>query len=128
MGCKRESTAKEVYNLIGKKLTLHNEAEPPFEYLGLVDSFDGYDVLQTRDYIKVSAESYIRRLLKAHNWDNPSPHESSKKPKPPIHSDDITALFTLESGPKENTPEHKELENRMAKFEERLQEVEIIVD
>jgi len=113
MGCKSESTAKEVYGLIGKKLKLHNEAESPFEYLGLVDSFDGYDVLQTRDYIKVSAESYIRRLLKAHNWDNPSPNESSKKPKPPIHSDDITALFTLESGPKENTPEHKELENRM---------------
>ena len=40
------ATAKSVYAKIGTKLTLHNEAEAPFEYLGLVDSFDGYDVLQ----------------------------------------------------------------------------------
>jgi len=72
---------KRVYAKIGTKLTLHNEAEAPFEHLGLVVSFDGYDVLQTRDYIKLSAESYIRRLLKAHGWDNPSPRESSNKLK-----------------------------------------------
>jgi len=46
LGCRQESTAKSVYAKIGTKLTLHNEAEAPFEYLGLVDSFDGYDVLQ----------------------------------------------------------------------------------
>jgi len=66
LGCHQESTAKSVCSEIGAKLTLHNETEAPFEHLGLVDSFDGYDVLQTRDYIKLSAESYIRRLLKAH--------------------------------------------------------------
>jgi len=82
LGCRQESTAKRVYSNIGAKLTLHNEAEAPFEYLGLVNSFDGYDVLQTCDYIKLSAESYIQRLLKAHGWDNPSPSESSNKPKP----------------------------------------------
>jgi len=73
LGCHQESTAKSVYSKIGAKLTLHSEAEAPFEYLGLVDSFDGYDVLQTRDYVKLSAESYILCLLKAHGWDNPSP-------------------------------------------------------
>jgi len=66
LGCHQESTAKSVYAEIGTKLTLHNEAEAPFEHLGLVDSFNGYNVLQTRDYIKLSTESYIRRLLKAH--------------------------------------------------------------
>jgi len=75
-----------------------------------VDSFGGYDVLQTRDYIKLSAESYIRRLLKAHGWDNPSPRESSNKPKPPLHESDIANLFKLGAGPVENTPEHKALE------------------
>jgi len=62
LGCRQESTAKSVYSDIGAKLTLHNEAEAPFEYLGLVDSADGYDVLETRDYIKLSAESYIRPI------------------------------------------------------------------
>ena len=95
---------------LSAKLTLHNEAEAPFEYLGLVDSFDGYDVLQTRDYIKLSAESYIRRLLKAHGWDNPSPRETSNKPKPPWHESNVANLFKLAAGLVENTPEHKALE------------------
>jgi len=110
LGCHQESTAKSVYSEIGAKLTLHNEAEGPFEYLGLVNSFDGYDVLQTRDYIKLSAESCIRRLLKAHGWDNPSPRESSNKPKPPLHESDVANLFNLAAGPVKNTPEHKALE------------------
>jgi len=57
LGCCQQSTAKSVYADIGTKLTPHNEAEAPFKHLGLVDSFDSYDVLQTRDYIKLSAES-----------------------------------------------------------------------
>jgi len=110
LGCRQESTAKSVYSDIGAKLTLHNEAEDPFEYLGLVDSFDGYDVLQTCDCIKLSVESYIRRLLKAHGWDNPSPRESSNKLKPPLHESDVANLFNLAAGPVENAPEQKALE------------------
>jgi len=109
LGCCQESTAKSVYSDIGAKLTLHDEAEAPFEYLDLVDSFDGCNVLQTCDYIKLSAESYIRRLLKAHGWDNPSPRKSSNKPKPPLHESDVANLFNLAAGPVENTPEHKAL-------------------
>jgi len=109
LGCHLESTAKSVYSNIGTKLTLHNEVEAPFEYLGLVDSFDGYDTLQTCDYIKLSAESYIRRLLKAHGWDNPSPRELSNKPKPPLHESNVANLFNLAAGLVENTPEHKAL-------------------
>jgi len=107
--CHQESTAKSVYSNIGAKLTLHNKAEAPFEHLGLVDSFDGYDVLQTCDYIKLSAEFFIRRLLKAHGWDNPSPRKSSNKPIPQLHESDVANLFNLAAGPVENTPEHKAL-------------------
>jgi len=95
---------------MSSRIHSQNEAEAPFEYLGLVDSFDGYDVLQTRDCVKLSAESYIRCLLKAHGWDNPSPRESSNKPKPPLHESDVANLFNLAAGPVENTPEHKALE------------------
>jgi len=110
LGCRQESTAKSVYSKIRAKLTLHNEAEAPFEYLGLVNSFDGYDVLQTRDYVKLSAESYIRHLLEAHGWDNPSLRELSNKPKPPLHESDVANLFNLAARPVENTPKHKALE------------------
>ena len=112
-GCKSEATAKHICTQIGAKLQLHVESTAPFDYLGLVDSFDGYDVTQTRDYIKISAESYIRRLLKAHGWENPSPREDSRKPKPPLHESDVAGLFNLAAGPCENTPEHKQLEEQM---------------
>jgi len=69
LGCRQESTAESVYCNIGTKLTLHNKAEAPFEHLGLVDSFDGYNVLHTLDYIKLSAE--------VHGWDNP--HHASRQ-------------------------------------------------
>jgi len=110
LGCHQESTSKSVYSKIGAKLTLHNEAEAPFECLGLVNSFDGYGVLQTCDCIKLSAESHIRCLLKAHGWDNPSPRESSNKPKPPLHESDVANLFNLAAGLVKNAPKHKALE------------------
>ena len=62
------------------------------------------------DHIKLSAESYIRRLLKAHRWDNPSPGESSNEPKPPLHKSNVANLFNLAAGPVKNAPEHKALE------------------
>jgi len=110
LGCRQESTANSVYSDIRATLTLHNEAEAPYECLGLVDSFDGYDVLQTCDCIELPAESYIQHLLKAHGWDNPSPCESSNKRKPPLHKSDIANLFNLAAGPVKNTPKHKSLE------------------
>jgi hypothetical protein len=42
-----------IYDQIGKSLQLPGESSPPFEQLGLVDSFNGVDVLQTRHYIKL---------------------------------------------------------------------------
>jgi len=48
--------------------------------------------------------------LKAHGWDNPSLHQSSNKPKPPLHESDVANLFNLAAGPVENAPKHKTLE------------------
>jgi len=56
------------------------------------------------------AESYIRRLLKAHGRNNPSPRESSNKPKKPLRESDVANLFNLVAGQVENAPEHKALE------------------
>ena len=36
--------------------------------MGVVDSFNGLDILQTQDYIKVSCQSYLRKILPAHQW------------------------------------------------------------
>jgi len=98
-----------IHSDAGAKPTLHNEAEVPFEHVGLVDSIDGYDVLQTHNCIKLAAESYIQHLLKAHGWDNPTPSKSSNKPKPPLHESDVANLFNFAAGPVENTPKQKAL-------------------
>jgi len=45
--------------------------------------------------------------LKAHGWHNPSPCESSNKPKPPLHESNVANLFNLVAGLVENAPEHK---------------------
>jgi len=66
-----------------------------------------YKLVTTSSWL--SAESYIRRPLKAHGWDNPSPRESSNKPKPPLHESDVANLFNLAAGLVENTPKHKAL-------------------
>ena len=65
LGRCQESTARTVHSDVEAKLALHNEVEAPFEHLGLVNPLDGCDVLQTRNHIKLSAESYIWRLLEA---------------------------------------------------------------
>jgi len=107
MGCKNESAAWSVCSTIGTKLVLHNEAEPPLKCLGLVDSLDGHHALQTRDCIKLSAESCIWRLLWAHGWDDPSPCKTSNKPELPVRESDVADLFNLTEGPVENVPKHQ---------------------
>ena len=65
-----------IYARIGQELQLPGETEPPFVDEGLVESFNGVDILQTRDYIKLSCTTYIRRLLASHHWSTPRAMES----------------------------------------------------
>jgi ketosteroid isomerase-like protein len=37
--------------------------------------YNGVDIWQTRDYIKISCETYIDRLLQTHNWNVPANQE-----------------------------------------------------
>ena len=55
-----ESLAKEIYNIIGKKLQLPGESDLPFTYLGLINDYNGVDVDQRKEYIEVNACSYIK--------------------------------------------------------------------
>ena len=109
LACRTEDVAKDIFARIGAALKLDGEASAPFEYLGKVDMYNGYDVLQTADYIKISASSYLRRLLKSHHWETPGAHEHSTKPKPPLHESTIASLYQLPAGPKEGTIEHAQL-------------------
>ena len=52
--------ANHLLDLIDKKLTI------PMKRQGLVTLYNGLDILQTRDYIKVSCEAHINRISELH--------------------------------------------------------------
>ena len=60
MAWDKEETAKEIYNIIGASLRLHKEDKDLFAYLGLVKDYNGIDIHQARDHIKISGS---RRVL-----------------------------------------------------------------
>jgi len=102
-----ESIAKALYEQIGKRLQLPSETTPPFKYLGLIDDFNGLDVAQYSDAIKLSCEKYIDRVLTTHGWSKPSPPDPAKPPAP-LPVDAVTSLYAVQ-GPPENTAEHSAL-------------------
>ncbi|KAG7361414.1 reverse transcriptase RNA-dependent DNA polymerase [Nitzschia inconspicua] len=109
LACRRESTAKAVYDFIGTALQQPNEAQPPFTYLGLLSDYNGVDVHQTADYIELTSAGYIDRLLRSHGWDTPSPHESSDDRSAPLPVDAVDRLYQSPAGPSEGSPEHAAL-------------------
>ena len=69
--------------------------------------YNGLDIHQSRDFIKLGCETYIDRMLQTHGWDAP-------KYKDPVSSVPITKevadkLQTLK-GPPEKTPEARQIE------------------
>jgi hypothetical protein len=114
LACADPAIAVYVYEHIGLKLRLPKEPKPPFEQLGIVDSFNGVDVLQTRKYTKLSCESYIRRLLLSHNWSTPSATDtaSPSRPREPLNPSDVHAIYHS-TGPAEHTLEHAALSKEM---------------
>ena len=84
---------------------------------GMFQRYNGIDVLQTRDYIKLSAESYIDRMLQTHGWDSPK-HKllrkgsrDSNKPVPlnPALTNELMKL----TGPPEKSAEAHDLARRV---------------
>ena len=57
---REEQIANILFDMIDEKLTF------PLKRMGLVDMFNGLDILQTRDYIKVSCKTYIERVCQKH--------------------------------------------------------------
>lgn len=106
--------AAYIYERIGQKLQLPGETEPPFVDEGLVESFNGVDILQTQDYIKLSCSTYIRRLLASHSWSTPGKTERpiGSRPFEPFPESDLQAIYTT-PGFAEHTSEHSALAKEM---------------
>jgi Reverse transcriptase (RNA-dependent DNA polymerase) len=92
----------------GKLIALIN-AFVTTESKGLAPHYNGVDVLQTRDYIKLSCKTYIDRVLQTHGWTTPGANESDCHDAIPISPASINSLALLK-GPAEATLGHKKLE------------------
>ena len=42
----------------------------PMKWFGIVTAFNNMDVTQTRNFIKISCQTYISKILKGHGWEN----------------------------------------------------------
>jgi hypothetical protein len=76
---------------------------------GAFARFNGVDVYQTRDYIKITCETYIERLLLTHGWMDPGANESDRYDITPISYETAAKLLLL-TGPADGTYEHRKLE------------------
>ena len=86
-------------------IDIRTEAEMHFCY-------NGVDVHQTRDYIKLSCETYIRRVLQTHGWETPGANKSDQHDSVPLAPDFSKTLVGL-IGPREGTAEHLNLEKQV---------------
>jgi len=69
---------------------------------GLYQRFNGIDIYQTQDFIKVGCESYLDRMLQTHGWDSPKHKDPINLV--PIHPSITDKLMTLE-GPDKKSPQ-----------------------
>jgi len=83
------------------KIHLHSST------LALSKFFNGLDVAQYSDAIKLSCEKYIDHVLTTHGWSKPSPPIPTK-PSAPLPVDAVTSLYAHQ-GPPENTAEYAAL-------------------
>jgi len=79
--------------------------------LGLISHFNGIDVDQTRDYIKLSNAMYIDKILRNHPWILEDPHPPATFPIP-IRSD-TTYTRSLEEADPLSEPDRLALETKL---------------
>jgi len=74
-----EALATDIINQINQKLRIE------VKHLGLINRFNGVDVHQKREYIKITCEKYLYNMLKNYDWletlPQPNPIPLPAKPK-----------------------------------------------
>jgi hypothetical protein len=98
--------ADKVYTCIGELLQQPEEKDIPFVNEGLATEFNGVDVLQTWDYIKILSASYIHHLLQTHGWDTPV--DDTSAPRKPLPPESYIALYNT-VGPSKGSKEANSL-------------------
>ena len=112
IACTSTDVASKVIATINKHATTENQGIGVRTEAGMHSRYNGVDVHQTRDYIKLSCETYIRRVLQTHGWETPGANESDRHDSVPLAPDFSKTLVSL-IGPPEGTAEHFKLEKQV---------------
>jgi hypothetical protein len=108
IGSTTTATAEALIQEINSHATTSsNGIGSPTSY-GITNRYNGLDVHQTRDYIKISCKTYVTRLLPTHGWQTPSSSSSNRTDLVPLHPNVATRIATL-SGPAEGMTDHSTL-------------------
>ena len=104
VACQDKSTASDVINTINSKMTID------VKNLGTITRFNGVDILQSRDYVKIYNQTYINKILTRHDWI----HQETSTPSYPIPmKNDPKYLKLLETQPIPTDNDIKSLESEM---------------
>ena len=112
IGSCNPETAKKLVSHINEHATTSYQGNGDSSPRGLHLRYNGLDVYQTRDYIKIGCDTYIDRVLQTHGWDSPNHKESDRHDTVPMSSLTHDKLQQL-VGPEEKTAAHKELEEKV---------------
>jgi hypothetical protein len=100
VSCEGKETALTVIDEINKQMTI------TVKQLGTIDRFNGVDVLQTQDYVKLCNKTFIEKIMSRHDWIHTEKKHMHKFPIP--MKPDSTYQRALENQP---VPTPQEIEN-----------------
>ena len=108
IAAKTQTTAKTIIEHISKHLSV------PMHNLGILSKFNGIDITQTRDYIKISSKSYITKVLADYKWTTEESHPTLN-PIPMKEDSTYQNRIDAEHGPhyQEDPIGFNELETKM---------------
>jgi hypothetical protein len=104
-------TAEALIACINAHCTTESQGIGKLTANGAYGRYNGLDVHQTSEYIKLSCATYIDRILQTHGWQAPGPNESDRHDLVPMSPDASRAIASSSPGPTaDNTKEHQALE------------------
>ena len=105
VACEDKTIAAQVIERINSKMTINVKS------LGTISRFNGIDVEQKREYIKIYNRTYIEKMFAKHDWIRTEPNHIHNFPTPMIS--DPSYQRKLETT---DTPTDKEIERLETKF------------